>query len=84
MEGNLDYAIEIAAGMAKLEEYKLVKMPKIESGIEKIMTSLNASSVKDDILKEELGEYYRYLETLQKMKTWNTPQARMEYELILN
>ncbi len=48
------------------------------------MSTLNASSVKEDVLKEELGEYYHYIETLQKMKTWDAPQARMEYELIMN
>lgn len=84
LEGNLDYAIEIAAEMANLEKYKRVNMPNIETGIEKFMNSLNASSVKEDILEDELGEYYRYLQTLQKMKTWETPQARMEYELIMN
>ena len=84
LEGNLDYAIDIAAGMAKLEKFKIVKSPKIETGMEKLMSTLNASSVKEDVLKDELGEYYRYLETLHKMKTWDTPQARMEFELILN
>jgi len=84
LEGNLDYAIEIAAEMANLEKFKRVNMPNIETGIEKFMNSLNASSVKEDILEDELGEYYRYLEALQKMKTWETPQARMEYELIMN
>lgn len=84
LEGNLDYAIEIAAGMADLEKYKIVTSPKIESGIEKLMNTLNASSVKQDILKEELGEHYQYLEALQKMKTWDTPQARMEFELFTN
>ena len=84
LEGNLDYAIEIAAGMADLEKYKIVTSPKLESGIEKLMSTLNASSVKQDILKEELGEHYQYLEALQKMKTWDTPQARMEFELFIN
>ena len=84
LEGNLDYAIEIAAGMADLENYKIVTSPKIESGIEKLMSTLNASSVQQDILKEELGEHYQYLEALQKMKTWDTPQARMEFELFMN
>ncbi len=84
LEGNLDYAIDIAAGMAKLDKYKVITSPKIQTGIEKLMSTLNASSVKEDVLKEELGEYYHYIETLQKMKTWDAPQARMEYELIMN
>lgn len=84
VEGNLDDAVALAAEMADLEEYKRINMPKLETGIEKLMSTLNASAVKEDILKEELGEYYRYLETLQKMKSWEAPQARMEFELIVD
>jgi len=84
VEGGLDDALKIAAGMANLEEYKIIELPKIETQLEKLMKELSMAKVKDDLIEDELGEYYQYLQTVKKVQSWKEPQARMEYELIID
>jgi len=84
VEGGLDDAIEIAAGMAKLENYKILELPRMQTKLEKILEEFNMSSVKEELLEEELGEFYPYLKTIRNVQSWKEPQARMGYELIFD
>ena len=80
--GGLKKAIAVAAEEASLENYRIVKLPKIEDPLQKIIKDLTGNShVK--FLEKELGEnyfYYNELKDLQKMKGI---QARLPYRLII-
>ncbi len=84
VEGGLDVALEIAAGMAKLEEYRILELPRLETKLEKLLNEFSMTKMKDDIIKDELGDYYQYLQTVKRVQSWKEPQARMEFDLIFD
>ncbi|MCT4624229.1 MAG: signal peptide peptidase SppA, partial [Schleiferiaceae bacterium] len=84
LEGGLDDAIAIAAEKAGLEDYKLMELPVLKTGLQKIMSELQMAKAKEDILKDEFGEFYEQWKQVKKVKSWNEPQARMEFELNIN
>ena len=76
--GNLERAIDIAAELANIEDYKIKEMPKRKNPLEEMMKQFG-KSVKMKIISSELGEttkYYNYLQTLNEM---DEIQARLPY-----
>jgi len=78
--GGLDKAIEIAAKAANIEEYRIVDLPKLKDPFEQILEDLKGNA-KVSILKNELGDEYKYYETLQNIKSMKGVQARIPYEI---
>ena len=66
VEGGLDVAVELAARMAELDDYKLKELPALKTPLEQLMEDFGMKSMQDDILKEELGNYYSHLQTLKR------------------
>ena len=81
--GNLERAIEVAAEMAKIDEYKIKEMPKRKNPIEEMMKQFS-SSVKMKFVKSELGENVKYYNYLQTLKGMDGVQARIPYFIDLN
>ena len=81
--GDLNRAIEIAAELAEIKEYGLVELPKQVSQLEQILKSLEQTSVKEKMLKEELGEFYDTYILMQKMRKQKGIMARMPYDIII-
>jgi len=81
--GNINDAIACAAKKAKLKHYKLVDYPEQKSNLDKVSSLLNAE-VKTRVLKSELGENYIYYQQIKGMtEMMRTPQARMEYDVVV-
>jgi len=81
--GNINDAIACAAKKAKLKHYKLVDYPEQKSNLDKVSSLLNAE-VKTRVLKSELGENYIYYQQIKGMtQMMRTPQARMEYDVVV-
>lgn len=78
--GGLDKAIELAAKAANLEKYRLVELPKLKDPFEQILEDLKGNA-KVSILKNELGDEYKYYEALQNIKSMRGVQARMPFEI---
>jgi len=76
--GGLYDAIEVAAGIAGLEKYRVQELPRLEDPLEVFLRELteNASS---KIARKKMGEYYRYFETLDEMESHFGIQMRMPY-----
>ncbi|MBL6445274.1 signal peptide peptidase SppA [Fulvivirga sp. 29W222] len=82
--GDLEVAIEIAAQKAKVyDDYKVRYYPKQQSIFEKFVKELEGEGTAK-MVKEELGEFYPYLESAKKIKELNGLQTRMPYEFQLN
>jgi protease IV len=81
--GGIDDAIAIAAGMAELENYRLVELPEVLTPIEQIIKSMsdNASARIGQLF---LGEQYSILRTINDLKTAHPVQARMPFDVQLN
>ncbi|MCH8331334.1 MAG: S49 family peptidase, partial [Bacteroidetes bacterium] len=78
--GNTDKAIEIAAKLAGLKEYRISEFPKEKNTLDKILEELSFMS-KQNTLKEELGDLYKYYRTASVIRKWNVIQARLPFDL---
>ncbi len=81
--GGLDRAVELAAELADLKDYGIVELPKQVSQLEQILKSFDDTSMKEKMLKEELGELYDTYFLMQKMRKQKGMMARMPYDIII-
>ncbi|MBK9523280.1 MAG: signal peptide peptidase SppA [Bacteroidetes bacterium] len=80
--GGIQTAIDIAARKANLENYRTISLPEQKEFLEKIMEDLN-TEVRSNMVKEELGESYRYYTNLKEVVRQNGVLARMPVGLTI-
>lgn len=78
--GNLDDAILIAKKMANLDSYRIVKLPKEKNTLEELMSGLS-TKIKTSVIKDELGDGFKYYKTIENIKNSSGVIARIPYEL---
>jgi protease IV len=78
--GNLDDAILVAKDLAKIDNYRIIKLPKEKNPLEEIMNGLS-TKIKSSIIENELGDAVKYYKTLESLKHSNGIMARIPYEL---
>ena len=82
--GNIKDAINSAAKMAKVSDYKLVEYPEQKSILDKFGSSFNVE-MKTRAIKSELGENYKYYEQIKGVtQMMRTPQTRLPYDILIN
>lgn len=80
--GNLDDAVAYAAEMAEITEYKTTSYPRFENDIEDSFKSFPFMNMKDNMIKEELGEVnYKIYKEVEKMSKIKGIQARLPYDI---
>lgn len=80
--GGLDDAINEAAKMAKLNNYRIVEYPGIKTIFETVFDDFLQDS-QNTYLKWKLGESYRYYELIDKIKWESGIQAKLPYDVSL-
>lgn len=80
--GGLELAIRIAAERAKIEEYRVVPMPKTKDPLEGLFGGMGAQ-VKEDMVKEQLGVHYIHFKHMKSMLNIKGIQARLPYDVVL-
>jgi len=78
--GGLQTAIDLAADIAGLENFRTVDFPKLKEPIEQIIEEL-FGEMQTRILKNELGEHYKYLQYAKSVQSYSGIQARMPFEI---
>lgn len=78
--GGLTDAIELAKKMAKLDDYRIVNLPKLKDPFEELMKEFSGSA-KAGFMKDEMGENYKYYEQLRGILSQKGIQARMPYDI---
>ena len=78
--GSIDDAIRSAAAKAKITDYKLVAYPEQKTLLENFGAGI-ADQAKTYMLKQELGESYRYYNDLKTILKFSGPQMRLPYTL---
>lgn len=78
--GNLQDAINSAAAKAKITDYKLVAYPEQKTLLENFGSGI-AAEAKTYMLKQELGQGYRYYNDLKTILKFNGAQMRLPYTL---
>ena len=77
--GGLNEAVEKAAQLAKLKEYKTNSYPAPLSLFDQLSTTISTNSYLDEQLSETFGELYQPLMLLRNIKHHNAIQARIPY-----
>jgi protease-4 len=80
--GGLYDAIDEAAEMAGLEEYRLLSWPKQQDPITQMIEEITGQK-QTSILKSELGPLYPYYESLKTMSEMEGIQARLPFEFTI-
>jgi len=82
--GGLQDAVDCAARMAKLKDYRLSEYPEIRNIFDRLFGSGN-NAIKAQTLKNELGEenYKVYKELIRVKQMTNSVQARMPFEFFI-
>lgn len=83
--GTMQDAMDCAARMANLKEYRVKEYPEKKSLFEQLMNSYK-KSIKKDIIKEEIGESQaRILKQAKQVKQmFGIPQARLPFLAEIN
>ena len=82
--GGMDKAIEEAAKLAKLTEYKVIEFPKQKEFFQQIMDEFSGQDATTKALQKELGENYVYYQTLKSISSMKGIQARLPYVISLD
>jgi protease-4 len=84
--GSLNDAIACAAKLAGMEKYRTKEYPIAKDQVQQLMEQITGedgeeNSIKQSIIKSEMGEYYQYYNRLQELQQMKGPQMRMVYEV---
>jgi len=80
--GGLSKAIEIAAQLSNLTEYRIVELPKQKDFLTMIIEDMN-ENISMRLVKKYLGTQYTYFEYLNKASNMEGIQARLPYEVTI-
>ena len=81
--GGLEDAIAMAAEMEGLESYRTVSLPHLPDPFEELFKT-GTKNIRAKILKNELGEKYRFYEYFTKASQMKGVYARMPYDIWVN
>lgn len=83
--GGMDVAIERAAELAEIEDYKLKYLPTYKKDLEDMFGGFGLIQSKEEILKEELGEAnYMLMQRIKKVTEQKGIQLMLPYEIEIN
>jgi len=81
--GGLNDAINYAAKAAKLDDYKLVELPKLKNPLE-IFLGKAEDEAETRILKKNLGATYTYLKHFQNIISAKGIQTRLPFDMVMD
>jgi protease-4 len=81
--GGLNDAIQLAAEIVGLDEYRTVALPALPDPFEEFFKT-GSDNIRAKFMKNELGEKYRYYEYFKRMSGLNGVYARMPYDIFIN
>ncbi len=78
--GGLDYAIESAKDLAKIEDYKILEYPEIKEPFQEILESLQ-EDISAKIFSTEVNNIFEHYSKALKMVKSKEIQARLPFEM---
>ena len=84
--GGLQDAVDCAARMAKLSDYRLREYPEVQSVFDRIFGGAKDNTLKTEMIRKELGEdqFKIYNELLRIKQMTNSVQTRLPFEFFIN
>lgn len=80
LHGGLQEAVNLAAEKADLEKYRTIGLPELKDPFEQLMKEFTGN-VKTSILKNEMGDSYRFYREFEEIKDMQGIQARIPYKI---
>ena len=82
--GGLETAIEKAAELAEIDDFRLKEYPQIKEPFQQILEELldMEESFKSKVLQKELGDYYTYYKYFDEIKNMKGVQARLPFIIV--
>ena len=79
--GTLQDAVDCAARMAKMKNYRTVEYPEKKSVIEQLLSGSYKASAQANAVKEEIGkdQYNLFLQMKKMQQLFGTPQSRLPF-----
>ena len=81
--GGLKRAIELAAEAAELDTYRIRELPAQKDPIQELLQNYMGSTAQTKIMKNELGEAYKYVKIIKEFSSIKGIQARLPFEIII-
>ena len=81
--GGLDKAIEVAAGLAKISDYRLIGLPEQKDPFFELLDELTGNE-SSSAVEKELGDFYKYYQYLKEVQQMKGIQARLPFEITIN
>jgi protease-4 len=81
--GGIDKAVETAAGLAKIKDYRIVSLPEQKDMLEELIGQFLGDR-EESILEKELGENYKYFRYLKEIQGMKGIQTRLPFEISIN
>ena len=78
--GGVTDAVKLAAQMAKLEDYRITKLPKLKDPWEELLKDLTGEA-QSFFMERELGDQYKLYEQLKNVVNSKGIMARMPYDI---
>lgn len=80
--GGINDAIQIAANMAAVENYRVVEYPAQKDPMQQILEGITGKG-EEVFLKHRLGQYYHYVNDVEELMKMKGVQARLPYQLYI-
>lgn len=81
--GGIQRAISSAAAKAKLKKYRVVSMPKQKSTLELLFGKANATDLKEEWMKKELGTFHLPYTELKRVMNSRGIFMRMPFDITI-
>ena len=82
--GGLEKAIEIAVGLAELDEYRLISLPKKKDPFSDIALKLGGEASIADLVMQKLGLNSELINPIENILKQDKVQARIPYYMKIN
>lgn len=82
LTGGIDKAIEIAAAKAKLKEYRLIELPRLDDPFESLMSGFS-TKIQSSFKSKEAQQYTLLMKELDRILSYSGVQARMPFTVQL-
>lgn len=81
--GGIEAAIAYAAEKASLTDYKIAEMPEQKDPFQKLIEEFGGQTRVQTALKEQLGDYYSYVEFIGNIDQMTGVQARLPFQMVI-
>jgi protease-4 len=78
--GGLDHAVKMAAEMANLDNYRIVKLPDLPDPLTELLRG-STDNVRTWFLKKELGDTWKYYNQINQLRQMKGLYTRLPFDI---